>query len=461
MKYYLSHPYLGRILIALCLDGLGLVAALTLGIAWTRTGLLPLEVMGSAGLTAAIAIALLYVSRAYAPTTLGALEPRMGFIPVVGGLALAVGTALHLLLPSRYGGDHTLAFLWTAALFPCFLYGGRRAFRRISHLPRFNHRVLLIGASELSEAIALALQNRPRLGIDLVGVLSDEIDLTEPRPLFAGVPVLGRVDEVEKIIRDHHVGQVVVASKSRDEHFPAEALLAAKMRRIRVESGIAFYERVTGRIYLRDLRASYLIFSEGFRPSRLNQMLKRSLDASAAAIGLFLAAPVLAVAAVAIKLDSKGPVFFRQPRLGMGGKTFDVIKLRSMVTDAEASGPRFAQKQDSRITRVGAVIRRTRIDELPQLYNILVGDMSLVGPRPERPEIFEELCDRYPYFRLRCAVKPGCTGWAQVRHGYVNDIEGFEEKLALDLFYLKYGSVPMDILILWDTARTVVLLEGI
>lgn len=461
MKYYLSNPYLGRILIALFGDGLALLLSSVIAFALVPTELSGLQKLGVLAAAGAVMVSVIYVARGYAPTTLGSHQIRFGFIPVAGAVGLGAAALLHILLPPDLSGAPTRAILWMTALFPGFLFVDRMAFRRIAHLPRFNQRVLLIGASELSEAVAHAIQNRPRLGIEIIGVLSDEIDPETPVPLFAGIPILGRVNEIEKVVKDCNITQIVVASKSRDEHFPAEELLAAKMRRIRVESGIAFFERVTGRIYLRDLRASYLIFSEGFRPSRLNQIIKRSLDFSASAIGLFLAGPVLALAAIAIKLDSPGPVFFKQPRLGLGGKTFDVIKLRSMVTDAEAAGPQFAQKQDSRITRVGGFIRKTRIDELPQLFNILKGEMSLVGPRPERPEIFEELCDHYPYFRLRCSVKPGCTGWAQVRHGYVNDIDGFEEKLALDLFYLKYGSASMDMLILWDTARTVVLLEGI
>jgi len=172
-------------------------------------------------------------------------------------------------------------------------------------------------------------------------------------------------------------------------------------------------------------------------------------------------APVLAVAAIAIKLDSSGPILYRQQRLGQGGRVFDILKFRSMVVEAEGEGPRFTERGDLRVTRVGRFIRRTRIDELPQLVNVFRGEMSLVGPRPERPAIANELSDRYPYFRLRCHVRPGCTGWAQIRHGYVNEIAAFEEKMALDLYYMKYRSVTMDLLILWKTVRTLFLLEGV
>jgi lipopolysaccharide/colanic/teichoic acid biosynthesis glycosyltransferase len=224
---------------------------------------------------------------------------------------------------------------------------------------------------------------------------------------------------------------------------------------------VAFFEKVTGRIYLRDLRPSYLIFADGFREGPVSAFARRALDLTVASIALMLATPVLALSALAIKLDSKGPIFFRQDRVGQGGRTFRVVKLRSMCNDAEAAGARFAERGDLRITRVGRLLRASRLDEVPQLWNVLVGDMGLVGPRPERPEFVDSLCLRYPYFRLRSAIRPGITGWAQVRYGYVNEIEGFEEKLALDLYYMKHRSLAMDFVILWQTVKTVFLFRGI
>jgi exopolysaccharide biosynthesis polyprenyl glycosylphosphotransferase len=322
---------------------------------------------------------------------------------------------------------------------------------------------LIVGASDVGQAIAEAILKRPNLGIHLVGFLSDSISLVDGKreTAFAGFPVLGPTRELGKILVDYRIGRIVVASKDRDEHFPSETLLRAKLDGRQVESGVSFFERVTGRIYLRDLRPSYLIFSPGFSPSRLTLFSKRAIDLITAALGLAITTPLLALVAIAIKLDSTGPILYRQRRLGQGGSVFDVLKLRSMVVRAEGTGPRFTERGDLRITRVGRLIRRTRIDELPQLVNVLRGEMSLVGPRPERPEIANKLSDRYPYFRLRCHVKPGCTGWAQIRHGYVNEFAAFEEKVALDLYYMKYRSVTMDALILWKTFRTLFLLEGV
>jgi exopolysaccharide biosynthesis polyprenyl glycosylphosphotransferase len=292
-----------------------------------------------------------------------------------------------------------------------------------------------------------------------MGFLSDEVD--DPSRGVDGWPYLGQVHEIEKVIDAYGVGIVVVASKSRGEYFPAEALLAAKMRGCTVESGVTFFEKITGRIYIRDLRPSYLIFADGFRNGPITEAVRRGMDIAASALALLLVSPVLALCAAAIKLDSEGPVFFRQDRVGRGGKTFRVTKLRSMCQDAEAGGARFAEQGDMRITRVGRFLRATRLDEVPQLWNVLVGDMSLVGPRPERPEFVDSLCLRYPYFRLRSAIRPGITGWAQVRYGYVNDFEGFEEKLALDLYYMKNRSILMDLAILWQTVKTVLLFRGI
>jgi lipopolysaccharide/colanic/teichoic acid biosynthesis glycosyltransferase len=180
------------------------------------------------------------------------------------------------------------------------------------------------------------------------------------------------------------------------------------------------------------------------------------------AVGLVLVAPVIGMCALAIRLDSPGPILYRQERVGQRGRNFRVCKLRSMRHRAEdGTGAVFSREDDDRITRVGRILRKTRFDELPQLWNVLVGDMSLVGPRPERPEFIDALSERYPYFRLRSTLKPGLTGWAQIRHGYVNDVDGFEEKLALDLYYMKHRSFMMDLLILWKTAKTMVLMHGV
>lgn len=458
MQFYLTNPYLRRVLVVAALDLVCFLSAFAIIHAILGPPTSVRLTFVSAALGALGTFIALYYCRAYSPQALASKRPLLGLLGPA--MALTFASALLVSALPLLPAELDAVILAALALDLPLLYGARHLFRRISALPRFNQRLIIVGASDVGHAIADAIRTRPNLGIELVGFLSDSIPMPQPTTHFAGYPVLGRVHELEKVIAEYRIGRIVVASKDRDEHFPAEALLKAKLQDRQIESGVSFFERVTGRIYLRDLRPSYLIFSPGFRPGRSSLLLKRAIDLGVASLGLALTAPLLVLTAVAIKLDSPGPVFYRQQRLGQGGRVFEVLKLRSMVTSA-ASGPRFTERGDARVTRVGRIIRRTRIDELPQLLNVFRGEMSLVGPRPERPEVATELIDRYPYFRLRCHVKPGCTGWAQIRHGYVNEIEGFEEKMALDLYYMKYRSVTMDLLILWKTARTLFLLEGI
>ena len=294
------------------------------------------------------------------------------------------------------------------------------------------------------------------MGFEFIGFIAES---PEDLPVRRG---LGHMEELDKILERHSIDAIVVALEA-ERQLPEAELLAAKLRGVRVASGLSLYERVTGRVYLRGLRAKHLIFSNGFRMGWAAASAKRALDVTVAGAGLLVAAPILALAALAIALESPGPVLFRQQRVGRGGRLFALVKLRSMVDGAEArSGPVWAAgRSDPRVTRIGRWLRRTRLDEVPQLWNVLRGDMSLVGPRPERPEFVEQLSQEYPYFRLRSSVRPGLTGWAQVRHGYVNDLEGAQEKLALDLFYMKYQSFALDLWIVWKTVRTVILLQGV
>ena len=459
MQYYLLNLYLGRVAAAILGDALCFAAAAAATWFVLVPPVDPRVYVAGAGVGAFGAFASLYYTGAYGLTVLG--SGRRTVKAVLAAMGLVFAASLAGWFAFSPASVVTTALAHTAGLYFPLLFGARFLFRRASALPRFSQRVLIIGNSDLGIAIAEAVRERPNLGNDLVGFLSDEP--SNEAGEAAGYPILGRVAEIDQIVGRLGIGRIVVASKSRDEYFPAEELLAAKLRGRRVEAGVSFYERVTGRIYLRDLRSSYLIFSDGFVSRRpLSVVVKRVLDSVVSGIALIAVTPVMALAALAIRLDSKGPIFFAQERVGQDGKTFMVLKFRSMRDRAEAeTGPCFTQAQDNRITRVGRFIRKTRIDELPQLWNVFRGEMSLVGPRPERREFMDELNVRYPYFGLRSNLKPGVTGWAQVRHGYVNEMAGFEEKLSFDLYYMKYRSVWMDLLILWKTAKTVVLLHGV
>jgi sugar transferase (PEP-CTERM system associated) len=418
------------------------------------------EYAAGIGAGALVSFVALYYCEAYSPAVLCSLGRSIPALVCATGIAFVA---------AMFGG---FAFSTTAKTVPivshvagfyfALLLVGRSAFRLASSSQRFTQRVLVIGASELGSAIAEAIREHPNFGYELVGFLSDEADYSFAGASISGFPILGRVHKIEKIVDTLKITRIVVASRNREEYFPAESLLTWKMAGIPVESGVSFFERVSGKIYLDDLRASYLIFADGFYVGPVGEAVTRVIDATLAAFALLIAAPAILVCAAAIKLESPGPVFYRQVRVGKGNKPFQILKLRSMREDAEKkTGPVFANEQDDRITAVGRLLRKSRLDEVPQLWNVLRGEMSLVGPRPERPEFVASLCTRYPHFRLRSAVKPGVTGWAQIRYGYVNEVDGFVEKLAYDLYYMKYRSVAMDVLVLWQTIKTVVLFRGL
>jgi len=442
MRYYLLNLYLGRVAIALIADALcfGAAAALTwyiLAPAVSSSVYTAGFAMGAFG-----AFATLYYTGAYSLTVLGSGRKTLRALLTSMGLTSGIALAAYFALDPHPGVIAAMAH--TAGLYFPLLFGGRFLFRRISALPRYSQRVLVIGTSDLGIAIAEAVRERPNLGNDLVGFLSDE--LLDEGGTAAGYPVLGKVHEIEKIVDPLKIGRIVVASKSRAEYFPAEELLAAKLRGRRVESGVSFYERVTGRIYLRDLRSSYLIFSDGFSSRRpLSEALKRGLDAAVAGIGLLVVSPIMAITALVIRLESKGPIFFKQERVGRSGARFTMFKLRTMLADSPKYALHPDHAHDNRVTTVGRWLRRLSIDELPQLWNVVRGEMSLVGPRPEMPFVVKRYDEAQ---RQRLAVKPGATGLWQVSADRAFSIH---ENMQYDLYYVGKCSLTLDLAILLMT----------
>lgn len=262
-------------------------------------------------------------------------------------------------------------------------------------------------------------------------------------------------------LKRESVGEIVVALDERRGALPLEILLDCRLHGVRVLDSISFLERESGRVDLRTVYPSWLIFSAGFRFGFLNAYGKRLFDLVSSALLLLLASPLMLLVALAIELDDGGPVFYAQERVGQNGKVFWILKFRSMVRKAEKPGQAcWASRGDSRVTRVGHVLRRYRFDELPQLLNVLKGEMSLVGPRPERPQFVRQLAERVPLYNERHSMKPGITGWAQVNYAYADSIEDSLIKLEYDLFYIKNWSLFLDIVILIQTVRTVALGEG-
>ncbi len=371
---------------------------------------------------------------------------------VAGLLVAAVGFAIPNLRLGR------AAFLQIGAAATLGLIAWRAAWLgRWSHR-RMRIRALVLGTGAIGKVIA-GLEETGARPFTILGFLDDNPNAPETVP--AGHVLLGKTQDLSALVEDTKPDLIVVAQMNRRGNFPAKALIDCRMRGIQVEDWPTFYEKETGKILVTDLRPSWLIFSDGFVKTYRTEIIKRLLDLSLSLVGLLVALPIMAVVALTIKLESRGPVLFRQARLGQNGRIFILNKFRSMREDAEKdTGPVWAQDQDPRVTRVGGLLRKTRLDELPQLINVLLGDMSFIGPRPERPEFVYTLQKQIPFYMERLSVKPGITGWAQVRYRYGATVEDAIEKLQYDLYYIKNLSLFLDLVILIATIQVVLFARG-
>lgn len=272
--------------------------------------------------------------------------------------------------------------------------------------------------------------------------------------------VIGDYSQIFHICKTGDVDRIVVALDERRGKFPLEQLLFCRLKGIPVDDGVAFTEQLVGKLSVESLHPSFIIFSDGFKRSAIFKRLKRVLDISGSLFGLAFFSLACLIISIAIKLESRGPVLYRQKRVGEDGKIFHLYKFRSMRTDAEANGPVWAEENDQRVTRVGRVIRKLRLDEIPQMFNVLKGEMSFVGPRPERPFFVDRLKNEIPFYSERHVVKPGITGWAQISYHYGASREDALEKLKYDLYYIKHMSVFFDLMIVFNTVKIVLFGKG-
>ena len=320
-------------------------------------------------------------------------------------------------------------------------------------LPFFRERVFLIGSGQRASRIFDMILTRAELGMDVVGWMREE---SEPLPTEATAGAL------RNFVNERAVTRIIVAMKDRRTGMPVEELLALKLHGIRVDDGTSLLEKMSGKIEVDELHPSWMIFGDGFRFGGQYRHILRLVSIFLALFLTILTLPFLPVIYLLIKLTSRGPALYKQKRVGLGQCTFDCYKFRTMRQDAEAdSGPTWASDDDPRITRVGHFLRRTRLDEVPQLWNVLKGDMGFVGPRPERPEFTEKLNSEIPYYNLRHFVRPGLTGWAQINYGYGSSVEEAKEKLRYDLYYVRNVSVMLDLLIVFYTIRAVIIGRGV
>lgn len=382
-------------------------------------------------------------------------------------LALRVGSSLLLglvplgmtyyIVPLFFLGRGALAMAVLVSFFAIMLL--RVVFYRIEDERDMRFRVLILGAGETASLVSAAVARSELSSLNIVGYVAMPGDRGEHQ----GMNTVTLNEPLIKYVEEKRIDQIVVAADDRRQGLPVQDLLDCKMSGIDVLDLLTFFERETGKIRLDILHPSWLYLSEGFRESTFRRATKRLFDIVVSLLMLPFVAPLMLIATVAILMEGKGrgPILYRQVRVSENGRPFEIYKFRSMRSDAEKDGvARWASKNDSRITRVGAILRKSRFDELPQLFNVLKGDMSFVGPRPERPEFVEQLAAAIPYYDERHRVKPGLTGWAQIRYPYGASEEDGREKLQYDLYYVKNYSMLLDFLILLQTAEVVLLGKG-
>jgi sugar transferase (PEP-CTERM system associated) len=364
---------------------------------------------------------------------------------VISYLDHSLRMPLHVMLP---GSAMTLV-----GLFGWRVLFGRYAFERMG-----GDRLLLVGGSPALAEVAAHIELHPEKGIKVIGALNDD---AEGESSTENVKFLGRIDALREVVSATQPTRIVIGMQERRNRMPVSVLLDLRYSGHLIEEAPTTYERVCGRVCTKELRPSQLIYSGEFGPRRRILVYQNIANTALAAIAVVISAPLMLLTALAVRFSSAGPILYRQTRVGMDGVSFTLYKFRSMRTDAEVgTGAVWAQKNDPRVTPVGRLIRRIRFDELPQFFNVLKGDMSIVGPRPERPEFVKVLAEKIPYYRQRHAVRPGITGWAQINYKYGDTFEDTIAKLEYDLYYIKNMSMALDNYIIFHTLKAMLLSRG-
>ena len=325
--------------------------------------------------------------------------------------------------------------------------------------PEIGERILIVGSGPFAVEIARETLGRPDAGFRVVGFVDNDPALVGKS--LINPKVIGLTSELGSLVRSEHIDRIVVAIGDRRGQFPTQELLRLSLSGdVSIEESASFYERLTGRVLLDLIRPSWLIFSSRGRRARLNELASATMHRAIALLGAILSLPIAMVTAILIKIESRGPILYKQERVGKNGRVFTLMKFRSMRVDAEKDGPVWAKTEDERMTRVGSIIRKIRVDEIPQFWNILCGDMNFVGPRPERPHFIAQLAQEIPFYEQRHLIAPGLTGWAQIKYPYGASIEDAKQKLAYDLYYIKNQSITLDATIMFETIKTILLGRG-
>ncbi len=417
---------------------------------------LPLILVGAT--IFAVVMALMYaIAGLYRPVSIPLLSAvgRIAFCLLVGGYL--TNLTLRIVADRGYVEQLLPAAIAYLAVGLVFVHCGLYFMRRVRTYPR----VLIVGTGPEALTLASDLTSSGRNLRNVVGLYPTSDD-SDSLGAAAGQRLFSRQQSISELVSRYRVQEIIVAVREqRGGGVPMDELLACRIRGIPVLDLAAYSEKTRSEVPIDSLKGSWLVYGHGFVQGRVRQLLKRMFDIVCSMVLLVLLSPVILLAMIAVKLESPGPVIYRQERVGLGGRAFMCLKLRSMRNDAEKDGvPRWASKNDPRVTRVGSFMRKTRIDELPQLWSVLVGEMSLVGPRPERPGFVEELKREIPFYEIRHTVKPGVTGWAQVRYHYGATMEDARRKHQFDLYYVKNNSLVLDLLVLIETVSVIVFREG-
>ena len=325
--------------------------------------------------------------------------------------------------------------------------------------PDFGEKILIVGSGTFAVEVAREMLERPDAGYRIAGFVGNDPDLLGKS--LINPRVIGLTSELDEVVRREGIDRIIVAMGERRGQLPTDELLQLSLAgTVNIEEGASFYERVTGRVSLNMIRPSWLIFSSRGRQARISGITRNIVHRIVALIGGLFSLPIAIVTAILIKLDSRGPVLYKQERVGKNGGSLTVMKFRSMRTDAEQAGPVWASEDDDRTTRIGKIIRKLRIDEIPQFWNIIRGDMDFVGPRPERPHFVSQLAQEIPYYEQRHLIAPGLTGWAQIKYPYGASVEDARQKLQYDLYYIKNQSLMLDAIILFETIKIILFGRG-
>ncbi len=340
------------------------------------------------------------------------------------------------------------------------LLGWRFLIHYLMGHPEIGEKILVVGTGQAARDTAEAVLERRDAGYRIVGFVTE--NGIKPQTKIGETTVIGTTDDLEVIVKNEKVDRIVIAVRERRGTFPTETLLKMSLTGdVNIEECTSFFERVTGQVHIDMLRPSWLIFAGRRKDTRLGSAIREIIHRGLGLIGLILSLPIALLTVILIKLESKGAVFYKQERVGKNGKIIKVIKFRSMRTDAEKDGvPIWATAGDDRVTRIGKIIRKIRVDEIPQFWNIIKGEMSFVGPRPERPHFVAQLAEEIPFYEHRHLVAPGLTGWAQIKYPYGASVADARQKLQYDLYYIKNQSLALDLVIVFETVKTVLFGKG-